>query len=100
MGSAHADDIKKSVRVYISVFVALMALTVVTVAISYLHLSVGTAIVLALIVATIKAALVASYFMHLISERKIIYLTLIITVIFFIVLMLLPVSHYADGGQV
>ena len=38
---ATAEDIKKHVRVYISVFVALMALTLITVAVSYLHLSVG-----------------------------------------------------------
>jgi cytochrome c oxidase subunit 4 len=72
------------------VFVALMALTVVTVAISYLHLGVGAAITVALIVASVKASLVASYFMHLISEKKVIYATLLLTVAFFALLMLLP----------
>ena len=68
-----AEDIKKHVRVYINVFVALMALTVITVGISYLHLSVVPAIILALVVATIKGSLVASYFMHLISEKRMIF---------------------------
>ena len=93
---AHAEDVKKHVRVYITVFVALMFLTLVTVSVSYLHLAVGVAIAVALIIATIKASLVASYFMHLISERKLIYATLILTALFFIVLLLLPVSHYLD----
>ncbi|HEY4612339.1 MAG TPA: cytochrome C oxidase subunit IV family protein [Bacteroidota bacterium] len=90
------DEIKKHVRTYIMVFVALMALTVVTVAVSYLHLPVGWAIAVALFIATIKGSLVASYFMHLISERKVIYYTLLLTLIFFVVLMVLPTSGYHD----
>lgn len=76
------------------VFVALMGLTVVTVAVSYLHLDVFWAIVLALFIATIKGTLVAGYFMHLLSEKKIIYWTLLLTLVFFIVLMALPTSGY------
>jgi cytochrome c oxidase subunit IV len=85
-----AEDIKKHVRVYIMVFVALAALTVITVGISYLHLPTHLAITLALIVATIKGSLVALYFMHLISEKKVIYYVLVFCVLFFIVLMALP----------
>ncbi len=96
MDSSHAGDIKKQVRIYVGVFSALMVLTIVTVAISYLHLSVGAAIAVALVVATVKATLVACYFMHLISERRMIYATLILTVVFFVVLMLVPVFHYSD----
>jgi cytochrome c oxidase subunit 4 len=92
----HADDVKKHVRVYITVFVALMFLTLVTVTVSYLHLSVAVAITVALIIATVKASLVASYFMHLISEKKLIYATLILTAVFFVALMFLPISHYLD----
>lgn len=97
MNASHSEETRKHVRIYISVFVALMVLTVITVAISYLHLSVGTAILLALAVATIKAGLVASYFMHLISEKRLIYVTLIITAVFFIALMALPVSFYNNS---
>ncbi len=92
----HSDDIKKHVRTYIAVFVALLALTFVTVAISYLHLEVRAAITVALVVATIKGGLVASYFMHLISEKKIIYASLLLTVVFFAVLMWLPIFSASD----
>jgi cytochrome c oxidase subunit IV len=94
------EAIKKQVRTYIAVFVSLMALTLITVGISTLHLSVVPAIILALLVATVKGSLVASYFMHLISERKVIYATLTLTVIFFALVMTLPVSHFLDrlGG--
>jgi cytochrome c oxidase subunit 4 len=85
-----AEEIRKHVRVYILVFVALAALTVITVGISYLHLPAHTAIIFALIVATIKGSLVACYFMHLISERKIVYWVLFVCFVFFLHLMLLP----------
>jgi cytochrome c oxidase subunit 4 len=96
MAGHTVDEIKKETRGYILVFVALAALTVVTVAVSYLHLSVGPAIVLALFIATIKGSLVACFFMHLISERKLIYSVLILTVVFFIALMVLPLSSFMD----
>jgi cytochrome c oxidase subunit 4 len=91
MASDHAADIDRHVRIYITVFVALMVLTVVTVAVSYLHLATPVAIAVALLVATIKGSLVACYFMHLISEKKLIYAVLVLTALFFVVLLALPV---------
>jgi len=85
-----AEDIKKHVRVYLIVFAALAGLTAVTVGISYMRLPTHLAILLALIVATVKGSLVAAYFMHLISEKKVIYWILFICVVFFVVLMSLP----------
>ena len=93
----HAADIDRHVKIYITVFVALMALTLITVAISYLHLPPRTAIALALFVATIKGSLVACYFMHLISEKKLIYVVLAITVFMFIALLALPVVTHGNG---
>ena len=97
MTSDHAADIDKHVRVYITVFVALMVLTIVTVAVSRYHFPVPIAVTIALIVATIKGSLVACYFMHLISEKKLIYAVLALTVAFFAVLLALPVLTYSDG---
>ena len=90
-------DIDKHVRVYITVFVALMALTIITVAVSYLDLSTPMAIAVALFIATIKGSLVLCYFMHLISEKKLIYWVLAVTVAFFIALMALPVITHSNG---
>ncbi len=95
--SGAAEDIRKHVKVYIGVFVALLALTFVTVAISYLDLSVMASIILALIVAVVKGSLVACYFMHLISERKMIYSVLILTVFFFLFLLLVPMFTDTTG---
>jgi cytochrome c oxidase subunit 4 len=84
-------DIKKHVRIYITVFVALAALTIVTVAVSYLHLSKVPALIVALSIASVKGSLVACYFMHLISERKLIFTVLVLTAVFFLALILLPI---------
>ena len=88
------EQVQKHVKTYISVFVALAFLTIVTVTVSYLHLPVVPAILVALAIATVKGALVACFFMHLISERTVIFSVLLFTVIFFFVLLLLPtISH-------
>jgi cytochrome c oxidase subunit 4 len=83
-------EIDRQVRIYVVVFVSLMALTVVTVAISRLHLPTGAAVAVALAVALVKGGLVAGYFMHLVSERKLVYWVLALTVAFFFAVLLLP----------
>src|ERR1700682_4553569 len=97
------EEIRKEMRVYLIVFGALGLLTVVTVGICYLphalagyDMPVHSAIMVALAVAIVKGSLVACFFMHLISEKKLIYSVLVLTVFFFIVLVSLPVLHYLD----
>ena len=55
------------------------------------------AVAVALFVATIKGALVAGYFMHLVSEKKLIYAVLALTVVFFVALLALPVVTHSNG---
>ena len=86
----HEIDVRRHVRIYITVFVALAGLTLVTVTVSSLHLELRWAVAVALLIATIKGSLVACYFMHLISERKLIFLVLSFTALFFLVLLLIP----------
>jgi len=84
------DSIKKQARAYIKVFVGLMILTVITVAVAYLHMPVGMAVAVALVIALFKGTLVAGVFMHLFDERKMIYWVLALTVLFFFVLLFYP----------
>lgn len=77
------ESVRREIRRYLVVFGALAALTVVTVTISQLHLPTWQAVTLALVVATVKGSLVAAFFMHLVSERKLIYAVLVLTVFFF-----------------
>jgi cytochrome c oxidase subunit 4 len=68
--------------VYFTVFGALLVLTVVTVGVSMLGLPPVESLVVALLVATLKAAVVALWFMHLITEKSFYSLILVSTVFF------------------
>jgi len=88
-------DIKKELKKYIAIFIALLVFTVITVAVSYLHIAVAGAIIIALIIASIKVSMVAGGFMHLITEKKLIHYLLIMTFIFFLVMILITfASHF------
>ena len=95
----HSDPeaIKKSIRSYMVVGALLLVFTGVTVAANQFHLAVPAAITLALIIATIKGSMVASVFMHLSHEKKWIYGALLLTVVFFVVLLFLPLLTVAGG---
>lgn len=98
MSDSHShEDIKKHVRIYIGVFVALLVGTIITVLASLVHLpAFWMTVAIALFIATIKASLVAGYFMHLISEKKAIYAILGATVVFFAGLMTLVITAHFD----
>jgi cytochrome c oxidase subunit IV len=92
MSGHDAHDIHESVRRYKLVFYALIAGTIITVGAYYIHIpSVAVTVALALFIASIKAFLVAGYFMHLISEKKMIYGILASTIFFFAGMMYLTV---------
>jgi len=91
------DAIKNSMRTYLKIGAALLVFTGITVGANHLHLAVPAAITLALIIACIKGSMVASVFMHLNHEKKWIYGSLILTVVFFVALLFLPLLSMADG---
>lgn len=95
MGGSSAADIQHHVKIYIRVFIALAVLTVVTVAVAQIgynqNWSITTAVVIALLVASIKAGLVACYFMHLISEKGALFWILANCALFFVLLLAIPV---------
>ena len=87
-------DFKKEQQLYYKVFGSLAVLTVITVAISNLKVGIAMAVVLALAVATVKASLVASFFMHLLHERKLIYIVMGLTAFFFVFMMMFFIFAY------
>ena len=93
----HDDHIAHHVRRYLYVFVALILGTIFTVWASYIHFpSREINIAVALVIASCKAFLVAGYFMHLISEKKMVYGILGFTVFFFTGLMALTLWSAND----
>jgi len=97
MSDHSAHDVQASVRKYFLVFGALLVGTAITVAVNYIHIpNVALTITIALFIASVKAFLVAGYFMHLIDEKKMIYGILASTVFFFIGLMALTIWAMHD----
>jgi caa(3)-type oxidase subunit IV len=89
--AAHGDhdhDHEGHKKIYWAVGTALLVGTVITVlAREWEFSSVALTIAVALFVASIKAFLVCGYFMHLLSEKKVVYLTLATTVAFAIAMV-------------
>ena len=97
---SHDVDIDKQVRTYMWVFFALLVGTVITVGASYIELSEGPAIALALLIASAKGSLVVLYFMHLIDEKKLIYAVMALTVVFFFFELLVPWITESNNIQI
>ena len=93
---SNAAEVERHIRTYLKVGVALLVATAITVAVSYVNLGTAGNITLGLIIATIKAGLVAAIFMHLNHEKSWVYGSLVLTVAFFVVLMLLPILTTVD----
>ena len=73
------------------VFGALMVLTVLTVAVSYLSLPIAAAVMLGMVIASFKASLVVAFFMHLKGERVVIWGVLVLTLVFMAILFIIPI---------
>jgi cytochrome c oxidase subunit 4 len=70
--SEHTQNPKAEAAVYLKTLIALLVLTGITVGASYIHFGSGAAnVVVALTIATIKATLVALFFMHLLHDKPV-----------------------------
>ena len=84
-----SNDMNHHIKVYRNVFIGLLIFTGLTVAASYYDFGgiVWLSIGVGLTIAFFKGYLVAANFMHLNNEKSFIYGTLIMTVVFFFVLL-------------
>jgi cytochrome c oxidase subunit 4 len=97
----HAHDVSKHIKGYLIIGGLLLVFTGITVALAYVdfdHMFGGHGwnIVIAMIVATFKAGLVAAIFMHLKGEKWTIWKFLLFTAFFCAGLFFLTLFHYAD----
>ena len=87
-------DIAHHIVHYRNVFIYLLVGTALTVAASYIEFnvkdSIAGAIFIGLLIASIKGYLVAANFMHLNSEKKMIYWILLLTLFFLVLLLFIP----------
>ncbi len=110
-----AEDIKKSIRLYLIIGAALFVGTIVTVLVATVpaldfgrHGFDSADMILGLLIATTKASLVAAIFMHLNHEKKAVYWLFSSGIVFAIFMVFLifwakddPIHYdrFSDGGQ-
>jgi cytochrome c oxidase subunit 4 len=84
---------------YVGIFVALCALTVLTVAVSYFDFGSANTVV-ALLIATAKASLVATFFMHLRHDSLFNTLAFLAAFLFLAIFILLTYDDLGHRGEV
>lgn len=88
-----------STRFYVGIFAALVVLTILTVKVSYFDF--GSAnIIIAMLIATTKAGLVATFFMHLRHDKLFHTLTFLAAFLFLGIFILLTYDDLGRRGQV
>jgi cytochrome c oxidase subunit 4 len=91
MNSSHeesAKDIKKHVQQHLMIAVVLAVGTLMTLWASQTNFgSFRLNVTITLAIAACQAFMVAAFFMHLLSEKKMIYCFLVFTAVFFVVMM-------------
>ena len=100
MSAESAEEIQKHKKLYLGVFYALMVLTVVTWAASFLPVGMAMAVMIAMLIAIVKSSLVIGFFMHMIGEKKVIVWAMLLCLAFFAVLMVVPVLTVEDGSGI
>jgi len=84
-----------SVRTFVAIWITLLAFTGITVAVAYLNLG-DWSVAVALIIAVIKASLVALFFMEIRFSAKMTQIVLIGGLAWLLILLLLSMTDYAS----
>jgi len=82
-------------RAYVTVWAGLIALTALTVGVSYVNMK-QVSVLTALMIAACKASLVVLYFMHIRFERKIHLLMILVVAATYLIFIGLTFADYAE----
>ncbi len=90
-----------SVATYASVLIALLALTILTVGISFLPVAGRWHITAGLVIALVKASLVAAlFFMHVISSHRLTWAVIAVAIFWLLIMVSLTFSDYLTRGMI
>lgn len=82
------QDVKRHVRQHVIIAIGIALGTIMTLWTSQTNFgSFGLNVGITLFIAAVQAFMVAGFFMHLLSEKKMIYCFLVFTAVFFVVMM-------------
>ena len=94
MKELSVQELKQEVKKHLLIYGLLLFLTAINFTVSKLALLGEQTVFIVLSVAFVQGVLIAGYFMHLISEKKLILFVLAMTLIFFLGLLFLPVMQF------
>lgn len=96
MATDSVESIKKEIRGYVVIFIGIVSLSLTAVLLYYLNLPLMAAVLLTLLIVGVQVFLAAGYFMHLITEKKLVlYIVLALTAIFVLAVLVLPyIEHH------
>ena len=89
-----------SIGFYVFIFLALVALTIATVAISFVPLEGHWHIAVGLAIALVKASLVALFFMHVIHSPRLIWFVVMAAIFWLLLMLSLTFCDYLTRGMV
>ena len=87
------------VKTYLTVGLTLLALTAITVAVSFIHLGAFN-VTFALAIASLKALLVAFFFMHLFWDNKLYFIIFSISLLFLTIFLTLTMFDTTTRGAI
>lgn len=100
MDTHSPEAFRRHIRVLIGIFACLLVLTVLTVWASHWPVAIpAAAVVIALAIAGVKGSLVAAFFMHLKGEKPAIFWLLVVTFVFLLAILLLPLMMLVQTIQ-
>jgi cytochrome c oxidase subunit IV len=88
-----------SLQFYVGIFIALVCLTILTVKVSYYDFGPAN-IVIAMLIATTKASLVAIFFMHLAHDKKFNALTFVSAFLFLAIFIVFTYDDLGRRGEI
>ncbi len=88
------------VRTYVVVCVLLVALTVLTVGLSFWHVPPAWHIVMGLVIAACKASLVVLFFMHALISPRLIWIVISVCSFWLCLLLVLTLCDYFTRGMI
>ena len=92
--SGTQEDVLKMVGIYKKLFLVLTIITILGIGITFLHMPVWLAIVLAFGIIAIKSKVVIDAFKHLLTGRNVLILTIALTGVFLVALLILPLLNH------
>jgi caa(3)-type oxidase subunit IV len=87
-------------RTYVGIGAVLIALTFVTLAVSFAELPAAGHLMAGLAIGGLKASLVALFFMHLLRSGKVTWMVIAVTLFWVGILFVLTLCDYVTRGQV